>query len=69
MPSNASKSHSGTFTELTKKRDKIRARIEHALAEHQRFDTAGKDEAAEKAEQRVKTLKYAAERIDAFFKK
>lgn len=68
MPSNASKSHSGTFAELTKKRDKIRARIEHALAEHQRFDAAGKDEAAEKAEQRVKTLKDAAERIDAFLK-
>jgi hypothetical protein len=68
MPSNASKSHSGTFAELGKKRDKIRTRIEHALAEHKRFDAADNGEAAERTVQRVNTLRNAAERIDAFLK-
>lgn len=68
MPSNASKSHSGTFAELGKKRDKIRTRIEHALAEHKRFDAADNEEAVERTVQRVNTLRNAAERIDAFLK-
>ena len=66
MPSNASRSHSGTFKVLMKKRDKIRARIEHALSEHQRFDVADDVEAARREAQRAETLRHAAERIDAF---
>jgi transposase len=66
MPSNASKSHSGTFSELDKKRTKIRARLEHALAEHQRFDATEDNDAADRASQRADTLRAAAERIDEF---
>jgi transposase len=66
MPSNASKSHAGTFAELDKKRTKIRARLEHALTEHQRFDAANDEQAADRAAQRANTLKVAAERIDDF---
>ena len=66
MPSNASKTHAGTFAELEKKRDKIRSRINHALAEHQRFDATHEEEAAARAEARIATLEAAAERIDDF---
>jgi len=66
MSSNASKTHSGTFAELEKKRDKIRSRINHALTEHQRFDATDDQEAAERAAARIATLKAAAERIDDF---
>lgn len=66
MRSNASKSHSGTFAELEKKRDKIRSRVTHALAEHQRFDAADETAAAARAQARANTLKAAAERIDDF---
>ncbi len=38
MPSNASKSHSGTFKELEQKQEKIRRRIRKSIAEHKRLD-------------------------------
>ncbi len=66
MRSNASRSHSGTLKELAKKRDKIRARIQHALSEHRRFDASDENEAAQDSAQRANTLIKAAERIDAF---
>lgn len=65
-PSNASKSHLGTFAELEKKRDKIRARIDHAMSEHQRFDAIGEAADAARQAQRAATLEAAAKKIDDF---
>ena len=70
MPSNAAKEWSGTFKELTEKRDKLRRQIRYHLREHQQNDTnACRDEERQKRhEQAVKTLDKAAEKIDQFLK-
>ena len=68
LPSDASKQWSGTFTELTKKRDKIKQRIDHALSEQQRLDAAGETDRSERQAQTIETLTHAADKIEAFLK-
>ena len=70
LPSNASREWSGTVSELTQKRDKIRRQIEHRLREHQQLDTTdSRDEARrQRAAQAIETLTAASERIDQFLK-
>ena len=41
MPSNASKEHSGTHAEFTKKQEKINRAVRHLLAKHREEDTSG----------------------------
>jgi len=70
MPSNASKSHSGTFKELEQKQAKIRKKIRHCLAEHKKLDgrKPAERERKQRLEQANKTLEEHFERIDQFLK-
>ena len=70
MPSNASKEHSGTFSELDKKRKKLRKRIRQCLKEHQRLDGRKRGEKDPKLQvaQEEATLEKQFERIDQFLK-
>lgn len=70
LPSNAAKEWSGTFKELTEKRDKLRKLVRRCVREHKETDKRSRDgkERAKRAEQKIDTLNRAADRIDAFLK-
>ena len=65
LSANAAKEWSGTFTDLRKKRDNIRTKIDQAITTHQRADTnEGDDE--DRHQQYVKRLTQSADKIDRF---
>ena len=66
LPSDASKQWSGTFKELESKRDKIKTRLAYALEQHQKLDTLGESDRAERQQQTATTLQKAADKIDEF---
>ncbi len=70
MSSNAAKEHSGTFKELSAKRDKIQKKIRHCLREHQRLDGRRPNEKERKIqlEQEAQTLEKHFKKIDEFLK-
>ena len=70
MSSDASKEWSGTFKELEQKRDKIKRQIQHHLNEHQKLDKydSRDDARIKRAEQAIKTLDKANDKIDQFLK-
>ncbi len=70
MPSNASKEWSGTFKELTQKRDKIKRQIHHHILEHKRHDTneTRDDKRLRRIQQTINTLNQAHDKIDRFLK-
>jgi len=68
LPSNAAKEWSGTFQELSEKRDKLRKQVRQCIKEHKSADKRTKDgiERARRSEQKIQTLNSAADRIDRF---
>ena len=70
MSSNAAKEHSGTFKELTQKRDKIRKRIRHCMKEHKHLDKRKprERERKERLEQNLAALDKHFDKIDQFLK-
>lgn len=68
MSSNAAKEWSGTFQELSEKRDKIRRQIKHCIKEHKTTDKRSADgkERARRLTQKADTLNKAADRIEEF---
>jgi len=70
MSSNAAKEHSGTLSELSEKREKIRKKIQSCLREHQKLDSRkpSEKERKQRLEQSADTLKKHFERIDQFLK-
>lgn len=70
MPSNASKSESGTFKELAQKQAKIRKRIRSSIAEHKRLDgrKPAERDYKNKLKQEVDSLDKHAKKIDQFLK-
>lgn len=68
LPSNAAKEWSGTFKELTQKRDKIKRQIRYHLNEHKKMDQSeSRDETRlQRTQQSIDTLNKAFDRIDQF---
>lgn len=65
LPSNAAKEWSGTFKELEKKRDKLRARLQHVLAEHIQTDSLPGQE-RERRQKQEKRLQHQVDRLNRF---
>jgi transposase len=70
MRSNASKEHSGTLSELSEKRQKIRAQIKYCMKEHKKLDKRKprERERKEQLEQSIDTLSKHYEKVDQFLK-
>lgn len=70
MPSNASKEHSGTFEELSNKREKIRKRIRACMKEHKKLDKRKprEKERKQRLENTLQTLDKHFQKIDQFLK-
>lgn len=70
MPSNASKEHSGTFSELEQKQKKIRKRIKQCIREHQKLDGRRPQERDDKKRlaKEASTLEKHFKKIDQFLK-
>ncbi len=70
MPSNAAIEWSGTFKELEEKRVKIKRLIKYHLNEHKNTDNHDSrgDQRLKRAEQAIKTLNDAHQKIDKFLK-
>ena len=70
MSSNAAKEHSGTFKELTNKREKIQKKIRWCLTEHKKLDARRPNEKDRKAQlkQEAETLEKQFNKIDKFLK-
>ncbi|MBV1904537.1 MAG: IS1182 family transposase [Pseudomonadales bacterium] len=70
MSSNAAKEWSGTFSELDKKRAKLKQKIHHYLHEQQQLDKteSRETERIKRADQAIATLNKAHEKIDRFLK-
>ncbi len=70
LPSNASKEHSGTFSELEQKQKKIRKRIRQCIREHKRLDGRRPQERDRKKQlkKEADTLAKHFEKIDQFLK-
>lgn len=68
MSSDAAKEWSGTFKELDEKRQKLRRQIRYHLTEHQQLDRSLEQDNKRglRAEQAIKTLDKAANKIDQF---
>jgi len=69
MSSNAAKEWSGTFKELSEKRNKLKRLIRHHLSEHQDRDTWETEEELDRdirKAQTIMTLNEAAEKVDRF---
>lgn len=66
MPSNASKEWSGTFDELQKKQDKLKHRLQLALARHKELDARGESDRAARHLQAAETLAQQAEKVSQF---
>ena len=65
LPSNASKESSGTFKELRKKRNKLRAKLQQVIHEHVRQDRLSQAE-TEQHEQQAQRLLQQVERLNQF---
>src|SRR6266498_4125346 len=65
LPSNASKEWSGTFKELKKKRDKLRAKLQEVITAHIHEDRLSSSE-TERHQQQEKRLLYQVERLNEF---
>ena len=70
MSSDAAKEWSGTFSELERKRIKIKQRIQHCMKEHKTLDRQSSldQERAKRLDQSINTLNTAHEKIDKFMK-
>lgn len=70
MPSNAAKEHSGTFAELTEKRERIRTKIRSCLKEHSKLDGRKPNEKERKKQldQAAESLQQHFDKIDRFLK-
>ena len=70
MSSNAAKEYSGTFKELSHKRDKIKRQIQHHIKQHQKLDKLDSfdEERIKRTEQTIDTLNKAHDKIDTFLK-
>ncbi len=70
IPSNAAKEHSGTISELTEKREKLRKKVRLCMKEHRKLDGRKPSENSRKKqlEQATATLEKEFERIDNFLK-
>lgn len=68
--SNAAKEHSGTLSELSEKREKIRKKIKSCLKEHQKLDARkpSEKERKQRLEKSANALKKHFDRIDQFLK-
>ena len=72
MRSDAAKTWSGTFKELTEKRDKLKRMIQYQMNQHQQSDRIeSSDEQAreQRIEQTIETLTKAHDKIDTFLNK
>jgi len=65
LPSNASKEWSGTFKELKKKRNKLRAKLQQVIHEHIRLDRLSNAE-PERHQQQEQRLLHQVERLNQF---
>jgi transposase len=65
LPSNASKESSGTFKELKKKRNKLRAKLQQVIHEHIRQDRVSNSE-TERHQPQEKRLLHQVERLNKF---
>ena len=65
LPSNASKEWSGTFKELKKKRDKLRAKLQEVITAHIHEDGLSSSE-TERHQQQEKRLLHQVERLNEF---
>jgi transposase len=65
LPSNASKEWSGTFKELTKKRDKLQAKLQQVIREHIRQDGLSGSE-TDRRQHQQKRLLHQVQRLHAF---
>lgn len=70
ISSNAAKEWSGTFSELERKREKLKRLIQHHVAEHKKLDKLEADESerAKRIEQSISTLDKAFNKVDQFLK-
>lgn len=70
LPSDASKEHSGTFDELTQKRNRIQKKIRHCLREHKKLDGRRPKERdyKKKLEKEADTLQKHFDKVDNFLK-
>jgi transposase len=70
LPSNAAKQWSGTFKELTEKRDKLKKLIAYHVREHQRIDKTetADQEKSKRIAQTIDTLNKAHDKIGKFLK-
>lgn len=68
MPSDASKSRSGTFKELKEKRDKLKKLIKHTMKKHKEIDEEELDgsERKQRKEQTIQTLEQEHDKIVEF---
>ncbi len=68
LPSNAAKQWSGTFKELSEKRDKLKKLIAYHVAEHQRIDKtdSAMEEKSKRTQQAIDTLSNAHDKIEKF---
>ncbi|NOY72141.1 MAG: transposase [Gammaproteobacteria bacterium] len=68
MPSDASKSWSGTFKELSEKRDKLKKLIRHHMKAHQEQDESDTENVArqQRTEQTINTLEKSYDKIEVF---
>lgn len=70
MSSNAAKEWSGTFKELSAKRDKLKRQIRYHLEQHKKWDAQANtdDERKARHQQSIETLNKAHDKIDHFLK-
>jgi prefoldin subunit 5 len=68
LPSNAAKQWSGSFKELSEKRDKLKKLIAYHVTEHQRIDKAdtADQEKIKRTQQTIDTLSKAHDKIEKF---
>lgn len=66
LPSNAAKEWSGTFKELSEKRDKLKRQIKSKIQAHKTADEQGDEQRAKRCAQTVETLNKAHQKIDEF---
>lgn len=66
LPSNAAKEWSGTFKELSEKREKLKRQIAAKIKAHQEADEAEDNERCERFSQTIDTLNNAHDKIDEF---
>lgn len=66
MRSDASKTWSGTFKELSEKRDKIKRLIQHHMEQHKAADAKNDNERLQRTQKTINTLTTAYEKIETF---